>query len=105
MCRAQQRLAGNEVVANATVVGRNPCGTTKCQRLAALIALHPTDLPAAQNLVDSATPIQELFAFADGQFVDVAEDEGMGDVLVTKTLFVLQVERILHTTAARERHE
>ena len=70
-----------------------------------MIALHPTDLPAAQNLVDSAALIQEPFAFADGQFVNVTDDEGVRDVLITKTLFVLQIERILDAAASRERHE
>src|SRR6202030_1614367 len=102
---AQQRLTSDEVIANATVIGRNSRSTTKCQRLAALITLHAADLPAAENLIDSATLVQELFAFADGQFVNVTDDEGVRDVLITKTLFVLQIERILNAAASGERHE
>ena len=57
--------------------------------------------PKAVDLDDSAL-IHEFLAFADRQFVNVADYKGMRDILVAEALLVLQVVGILNAAAAGE---
>src|SRR5471030_592631 len=61
------------------------------------------NFPSADDLVHGPALRQELLALADRQFIDVAEHQGLRNVLVAEGFLSLQVERILRRSAAMQR--
>jgi len=56
--------------------------------------MHATDLPPPQHFAGD-TVIEVLLPRSNRDFVEVAEHEGMADVLKTHTLFGFQIIRVL----------
>ena len=91
-----QTLAGHEVVPDAVVESRDAGSTAEAERLTALVALDAADGPASDDAVeDAAAPAQEHLSFAEGQVVDVADDEDLWGVLRGDGFFCFEVEWVL----------
>ena len=108
--RAKQGLAWHSAKPHAAVVAgyefkELAAIATEAGRLAILVALHAAHLPPAQNLVGNAAFVQESFAFTYWQFVEIAQDKGVRDVLVADALFIFEVVDILRQRSARELRE
>jgi hypothetical protein len=73
--------------------------------LAGLVSLNAAYLPAAENPIGDAALIEKFSPLADRQFIYVANDEGMRNILVAQAFLVLQVKRILDAAAPGESDE
>ena len=51
-----------------------------------LIPQNTAKLPTTQYLVDDSALVQELLSFANGEFIEIAEHEGVRNVLVAQSL-------------------
>src|SRR5438094_7359272 len=62
----------------------------------------PPDLPSAQDLADHSAAVPESLAGPGGKLVQVAEHEGLRDVLITQAFLSLEAVRVLAIPTAGE---
>ena len=93
---SEQRLARNQAQTGIGGSERVRLAERKGdERYTFLVTLNTTDLPAAKYLIYDSTVVQKFLSLANWQFVEIAEDEHMRDILIAQRLFRLQVVRIL----------
>src|SRR6185437_18816 len=88
--------------ANAARVAWDARGTAQSDRLTALISLHTANRPATQHSIGHTSFVEEVFAFPDGEFVDISNYEVVRQILVAERNVLSRIVRILTCTALVE---
>jgi hypothetical protein len=100
---AKDLLPFNLIIAKGSSKRGRSRSATERERLPTLIPLNSADLPASDQLVNDTSLIDEALSFANGQVVDVAQNKGLGDVLVTDGFLAFRIKRILRTASSVQR--
>ena len=98
-CGTKQGHARDLVEADTTIESGNTGCAAKGNRLAAFIPLNSAHRPAAEYAIRHSAAAQEFLPSADGELINIADNEVLRYVLVANRLVTTQVEWILPRAA------